>query len=94
MKYIDAEKLKAVIKARINERKNWMKDVDRSDRQDQLWSDLNGEAISIIQIINSLQQKQPAYFYCKYGGKMSLCSSCKRNHINSPPFVLCLLQGI
>ncbi len=84
MKYIDAEKLKAVIKARINERKNWMKDVDRSDRQDQLWSDLNGEAISIIQIINSLQQKQPElYFYCKYGGTIPLCSDCKRNHNNS-----------
>ena len=54
---IDAEKLKSVIKAQINERKNWMKDVDKSDRQDQLWSDLNGEDMSIIQIINSLQQE-------------------------------------
>ena len=57
-KYIDADKLKAVIKAQINERRNWMKDVNKSDRQDQLWSDLNGEDMSIIQIINSLQQEQ------------------------------------
>lgn len=37
------------------------------------------------ELIDSLQQEQPEpYFYCKYGGKMPLCSSCKRNHINSP----------
>ena len=58
-KYIDAEKLKSVIKAQINERKKWMKDADKSDRQNQLWSDLNGEDMSIIQIINSLQKEQP-----------------------------------
>ena len=63
--YINAEKLKLVIKAQINERKNWMKDVDKSDRQDQLWSDLNGEDMSIIQIINSLQQEQPKLLTAK-----------------------------
>ena len=57
-KYIDAEKLKSIIKAQIKERKEWMKDIDRSDRQDQLWSDLNGEDMSILQIIDSLQQEQ------------------------------------
>lgn len=58
MGYIDAEKLKVIIKSQIKERKEWMKDIDKSDRQDQLWSDLNGEDISILQIINSLQQEQ------------------------------------
>lgn len=58
MKYIDAEKLKSRIRAQITERKEWMKDTDRSDRQDQLWSDLNGEDMRILQIINSLQQEQ------------------------------------
>ncbi len=58
-KYIDADKLKSIIKSQIKERKEWMKDIDRSDRQDQLWSDLNGEDMSILQIINSLQQEQP-----------------------------------
>lgn len=58
MKYIDADKLKTIIKLQINERKEWLKDIDRSDRQDQLWSDLNGEDMSILQIINSLQQEQ------------------------------------
>ena len=43
MKYIDAEKLKAIIRVQIKERKEWLKDPDKSDRQDQLWSDLNGE---------------------------------------------------
>lgn len=57
-KYIDADKLKSIIKAQIKERKEWMKDIDRSDRQDQLWSDLNGEDISILQIIGSLQKEQ------------------------------------
>ena len=56
-KYIDADKLKSIIKVQINERKEWMKDMDRSDRQDQLWSDLNGEDMSILQIIASLQQE-------------------------------------
>ena len=59
MGYIDAEKLKSIIKVQIKERKEWMKNIDRSDRQDQLWSDLNGEDMSILQIINSLQQEQP-----------------------------------
>lgn len=59
MKYIDVEKLKSIIKVQIKERKEWMKDIDRTDRQDQLWSDLNGEDMSILQIINSLQQEQP-----------------------------------
>lgn len=58
-KYIDAEKLKSIIKAQIKERKEWMKDIDRSDRQDQLWSDLNLEDMSILNTINSLQQEQP-----------------------------------
>ena len=57
-KYIDADKLKSIIKVQIKERKEWMKDIDRSDRQDQLWSDLNGEDMSILQIIDSLQQEQ------------------------------------
>lgn len=57
-KYIDAEKLKSIIKAQIKERKEWMKDIDRSDRQDQLWSDLNLEDMSILNTINSLQQEQ------------------------------------
>lgn len=56
---IDAEKLKSIIKVQIKERKKWMKNIDRSDRQDQLWSDLNGEDMSILQIIDSLQQEQP-----------------------------------
>lgn len=59
MEYIDAEKLKSIIKAQIKERKEWMKDIDRSDRQDQLWSDLNREDMSILQTIDSLQQEQP-----------------------------------
>ena len=63
MKYIDADKLKSIIKTQIKERKEWMKDIDRSDRQDQLWSDLNGEDMSILQIINSLQQEQPSILY-------------------------------
>lgn len=58
-KYIDAEKLKSIIKAQIKERKEWMKDIDRSDRQDQLWSDLNREDMSILQTIDSLHQEQP-----------------------------------
>ena len=58
-KYIDVEKLKSIIKVQIKERKEWMKDIDRSNRQDQLWSDLNGEDMSILQIIDSLQQEQP-----------------------------------
>ena len=57
-KYIDADKLKSIIKVQIKERKEWMKDIDRSNRQDQLWSDLNEEDMSILQIINSLQQEQ------------------------------------
>lgn len=57
MKYIDADRLKSFIKVQIKERKRWMKDIDRSDRQDQLWSDLNGEDMSILQIIDSLQQE-------------------------------------
>ena len=64
MKYIDAEQLKSVIKAQINERKNWMKDADKSDRQDQLWSDLNGEDMSIIQMIDSLQQDKETLDMC------------------------------
>lgn len=83
-KYIDAEKLKEILKSLIKERKRWMKDPAKSDRQDQLWSDLNGEDMSILQIINILQQDQPEpYFYCKYGGTVPLCSDCKRNHNNS-----------
>jgi len=66
MGYIDAEKLKSIIKVQIKERKEWMKNIDRSDRQDQLWSDLNGEDMSILQIINSLQQEQPE----------EICSKC------------------
>lgn len=58
-KYIDAEKLKSIIKVQIKERKEWMKDIDRSDRQDQLWSDLNEEDMSILHTITSLQQEQP-----------------------------------
>lgn len=58
-KYIDAEKLKAIIKVQIKERKEWLKDIDRSDRQDQLWQDLNGEDMSILQIIESLLKEQP-----------------------------------
>ena len=58
-KYIDAEALKSIIKAQIKERKKWMKDPAKSDRQDQLWSDLNGEDMSILQIIDILQQEQP-----------------------------------
>ena len=57
MKYIDAEKLKSIIKAQIKERDEWMKDIDKSDRQEQLWSDLNGEDMSIIQTISSLQHE-------------------------------------
>ena len=56
-KYIEADKLKSIIKLQIKERKEWMKDIDRSDRQDQLWSDLNGEDMSILQIIDSIQQE-------------------------------------
>lgn len=59
VKYIDADKLKSIIKAQIKERKEWMKDIDKPDRQDQLWSDLNGEDVSILQIIDSLQQEKP-----------------------------------
>ena len=59
MKYIDADKLKSIIKAQIKERKEWMKDINKSDRQDQLWSDLNGEDSAILSIITSLQQEQP-----------------------------------
>ena len=58
-KYIDAEKLKSIIKVQIKERKEWLKDIDRSDRQDQLWSDLNGEDMSVLHTITSLQQEQP-----------------------------------
>ena len=58
-KYIDAEKLKSILKIQIKERKEWMKDMDRTDRQDQLWSDLNGEDMSILHTITSLQQERP-----------------------------------
>lgn len=58
MEYIDAEKLKSIIKAQIKKREEWMRDLDRSARQDQLWPDLNGEDMSILQTINSLQQEQ------------------------------------
>lgn len=58
-KYIDAEKLKSIIKAHLKERDEWMKDPDKSDRQDQLWADLNGEDVSILLIIDSLQKEKP-----------------------------------
>lgn len=58
MRYIDAEKLKSIIKVQIKERKEWMKNIDKSDRQNQLWSDLNGEDMSILRTINSIQQEQ------------------------------------
>ena len=61
MKYIDADKLKSIIKAHINERNEWMKGIDKSDRQDQLWSDLNKEDISILEIITSLQQEKISF---------------------------------
>lgn len=59
MKYIDAERLKEILKSKIKDRKKWMKDPAKSDRQDQLWSDLNGEDMSILKIIYILQQEQP-----------------------------------
>ena len=58
MKYIDADKLKEILKTQIKGRKRWMKDPAKSDRQDQLWSDLNGEDMSIVKIIDILQQEQ------------------------------------
>lgn len=57
-KYIDAEKLKSAIKAQIEEREKWLKDANKSDRQDQLWSDLNNEDRIILSLVNSLQQEQ------------------------------------
>lgn len=70
-KYIDADKLKSTIKDQIKERKKWMKDIDRSDRQDQLWSDLNGEDMSILQIIASLQQETSEISLEKFTKKMN-----------------------
>lgn len=58
MKYIDADKLKAIIKAHIKERDEWIKDIDKSERLHQFWADLNGEDISILLIIDSLQKEQ------------------------------------
>lgn len=58
MKYIDADKLKEILKTQIKGRKRWMKDPGKSDRQDQLWSDLNGEDMSILRIVDILQQEQ------------------------------------
>ena len=57
-KYIDAEKLKSAIKAQIEEREEWLKDANKLDRQDQLWSDLNNEDRIILSLVNSLQQEQ------------------------------------
>ena len=57
-KYIDAKKLKDVLKAQIKEREEWLKDANKSDRQDQLWSDLNNEDRIILSLLNSLQQEQ------------------------------------
>lgn len=33
--------------------------------------------------LKKIEQKPEPYFYCKYGGIISLCSDCKRNHCNS-----------
>lgn len=57
IKYIDAENLKSAIKAQINKRNEWLKDPDRTDRQDQLWSDLNNHAMEILSLVSSLQQE-------------------------------------
>ena len=59
MKYIDAERLKEVLKSNIKQRKKWIKDLHRSNRENQLWSDLNMEDTSIIKIILILQEEQP-----------------------------------
>ena len=52
-------KLKSAFKAQIKEREEWLKDANKSDRQDQLWSDLNNEDRIILSLVNSLQQEQP-----------------------------------
>ena len=59
MKYIDAERLKSALKAQIKEREEWLKDANKLERQDQLWSDLNNEDRIILSLVNSLQQEQP-----------------------------------
>lgn len=59
MKYIDAERLKEILKSNIKQRKKWIKDLHRSNRENQLWSDLNMEDTSIIKIILILQEEQP-----------------------------------
>lgn len=51
MKYVDAEKLKSILKAKVEKRKKWMKTIDWS-----VWYDLNREDMCIFQIIDSLQQ--------------------------------------
>lgn len=58
MKYIDAERLKSALKAQIKEREEWLKDANKLERQDQLWSDLNNEDRVILSLVNSLQQEQ------------------------------------
>ena len=59
MKYIDAERLKEILKSKIKQRKKWIKDLHRSNGENQLWSDLNMEDNSIIKIILILQEEQP-----------------------------------
>lgn len=56
--YIDTDKLRAVLHAQIKEREEWMKNSDKSDRQDQLWSDLNNEDRVILSLIDTLEQER------------------------------------
>lgn len=85
-KYIDADILRTKITDLcFNANFYQQKALEESDREDFVSS--GGEIFAyakVLSLLDSLQQKQPEpYFYCKYGGTMSLCTDCKRNHNNS-----------
>lgn len=85
-KYIDAEKLKAHIEAKMEILWDKLPDADKEHPTDIELRDLGMYMAmeGLIDDLDSLQQEQPEpYFYCKYGGIMPLCSDCKRNHSNS-----------
>lgn len=81
MKYIDAKKLKGLIEEEYKKYVDISKQTN-SSLQCQYIAD--GLEIAEGIIDDALQQESPElYFYCKYGGTMPLCSTCKRNHKNS-----------
>lgn len=81
MKYINAKKLKSLIEA---EYKKYVEISKQTNASLQCQYIADGLEIAEGIIDDAIQQDGPEpYFYCKYGGTMPLCSTCKRNHKNS-----------